>query len=156
MHGDLGMVMKGDVILAIDGKPVTRVADLVALIDPRTVGPETITALRDIPVVILSTSRHEDDVAACYDLHANSYVVKATSLKRYFEIARIIERFWLSPDGRTLFGLQEFEDPEVLVGPWVMTPRVLRLSDNPDAGLLPERGHCEVYELDDITTQIRH
>ena len=27
---------------------------------------------------------------------------------------RVIERFWLSPDGRTLFGLQEFEDPEVL------------------------------------------
>jgi S1-C subfamily serine protease len=32
----------GDVILAIDGKPVTRVADLVALIDPRTVG-ETVS-----------------------------------------------------------------------------------------------------------------
>ena len=27
---------------------------------------------------------------------------------------RVIERFWLGPDGRTLFGLQEFEDPEVL------------------------------------------
>jgi hypothetical protein len=26
----------------------------------------------------------------------------------------VIERFWLSPDGRTLFGVQEFEDPEVL------------------------------------------
>jgi hypothetical protein len=26
----------------------------------------------------------------------------------------VIERFWLSPDGRTLFSVQEFEDPEVL------------------------------------------
>jgi hypothetical protein len=25
-----------------------------------------------------------------------------------------------------------------------------------DAGLLPERGNCEVYELKDITSQIRH
>jgi len=48
------------------------------------------------------------------------------------------------------------EDPEVLVEPWVMTPRMLQLSANNDAGLLPERGNCEVYELDDITSQIRH
>lgn len=47
-------------------------------------------------------------------------------------------------------------DPEVLAEPWVMTPRVLTRSNNPDAGLLPERGNCEVYELDDITSQIRH
>ena len=48
------------------------------------------------------------------------------------------------------------EDPEVLVEPWVMTPKTLRLSANPDAGLLPERGNCEVYELNDISSQIRH
>jgi len=48
------------------------------------------------------------------------------------------------------------EDPEVLVEPWVMTPKILRLNANPDAGLLPERGNCEVYELSDITSQIRH
>jgi hypothetical protein len=48
------------------------------------------------------------------------------------------------------------EDPEVLVEPWVMTPKVLRLNTFPDGGLLPERGNCEVYELEDITSQIRH
>ena len=48
------------------------------------------------------------------------------------------------------------EDPDVLVEPWVMTPRTLTLSTNPEAGLLPERGNCEVYELKDITSQIRH
>jgi hypothetical protein len=47
-------------------------------------------------------------------------------------------------------------DPVVLVEPWVMTPRYLIASTNPDAGLLPERGNCEVYELEDIETQIRH
>jgi hypothetical protein len=46
------------------------------------------------------------------------------------------------------------EDPDVLVEPWVMAP--LPLNPNPDAGLLPERGNCEVYELEDITSQIRH
>ena len=48
------------------------------------------------------------------------------------------------------------EDPEVLVEPWVMTPRMLRLNPNPDAGLISERGTCEVYELTDISSQIRH
>ena len=37
----------GDVILAVDGRPVLRVADLVASIDPRTVGDNvTITVVR--------------------------------------------------------------------------------------------------------------
>ena len=48
------------------------------------------------------------------------------------------------------------EDPEVLVEPFVMTPRILRVANFPDAGLLPERGNCEVYELGEITSQIRH
>jgi hypothetical protein len=48
------------------------------------------------------------------------------------------------------------EDPEVLVEPWVMTPRTLRLNPNPEAGLLPERGNCEVYETKNISSQIRH
>jgi hypothetical protein len=48
------------------------------------------------------------------------------------------------------------EDPEVLVEPWVMAPRTLRLNTAPDAGLLPERAHCEVYEREDIAFQIRH
>ena len=48
------------------------------------------------------------------------------------------------------------EDPEVLAEPWVMTPRILTLNPNPEAGLLPERGNCEVYETKDISSQIRH
>jgi hypothetical protein len=48
------------------------------------------------------------------------------------------------------------DDPESLVEPWVMTPRTLTLSTFPDAGLLRERGNCEVYEIKDISSQIRH
>jgi hypothetical protein len=36
-----------------------------------------------------------------------------------------------------------------------LTPRVMRIG-NAVAGLLPERGNCEVYELKDIATQVRH
>ena len=48
------------------------------------------------------------------------------------------------------------EDPEMLVEPWVMTPRTMRLLPGADAGLLRERGNCEVYEEGEITSQIRH
>jgi hypothetical protein len=48
------------------------------------------------------------------------------------------------------------DDPESLVEPWVMTPRTLTVSTFPDAGLLRERGNCEVYETKDISSQIRH
>jgi len=48
------------------------------------------------------------------------------------------------------------EDPEVLVEPWVLAPRTLRLNRAPDAGIVAERAYCEVYETNDITTQLRH
>jgi hypothetical protein len=67
---------------------------------------------------------------------------------------RVVER--LTRQGDEILYEVAVEDPVVLVEPWVMTPRILRLSATPDAGLLPERGNCEVYEDEDIVTQIRH
>ena len=48
------------------------------------------------------------------------------------------------------------DDPDVLIEPWVMTPRVLTLTSYPGAGLIPERADCEVYETHDISSQIHH
>jgi len=66
----------------------------------------------------------------------------------------IIEK--LTRKGNMILYEVTVDDPEVLVEPWMMTPRTLTLSTYPDAGLLPERANCEVYELKDITSQIRH
>lgn len=67
---------------------------------------------------------------------------------------RVIERF--TRQGDALLYDVTVEDPEVLVEPWVFPTRVVRRNPAPDAGLLRERGNCEVYELEDITSQIRH
>jgi hypothetical protein len=67
---------------------------------------------------------------------------------------RVVEKF--TRKGSEILYEVTVEDPEVLVEPWVMAPRTMRLFTAPDAGLLPERGNCEVYELKDITSQIRH
>jgi hypothetical protein len=48
------------------------------------------------------------------------------------------------------------EDPEVLVEPWVLPTRIVRRNPNPDAGLQAERGNCEVYATNSISSQIRH
>jgi hypothetical protein len=67
---------------------------------------------------------------------------------------RVVEKF--TRQGNQIKYEVTVEDPEVLVEPWVMAPKILRLNPNGEAGLLPERGNCEVYELGEITSQIRH
>jgi chemotaxis family two-component system response regulator Rcp1 len=53
--------------------------------------------LRRIPTVVLSTSKEEEDIVRCYDLHANCYVTKdQLNFDSFLEAIRSIARFWLS------------------------------------------------------------
>ena len=52
--------------------------------------------LKSIPVVILTSSKAEDDVARMYDLHANCYIVKPVDFHGLIDIVQSIEGFWLS------------------------------------------------------------
>lgn len=52
--------------------------------------------LRRIPVVILTTSRAEEDVIKSYDLHANCFITKPLDLNQFLHVVRSIEDFWLS------------------------------------------------------------
>jgi two-component system, chemotaxis family, response regulator Rcp1 len=52
--------------------------------------------LRRIPVVILTTSRDEEDVVRTYDLHANCFITKPIDLSQFIRVVRSIENFWLS------------------------------------------------------------
>jgi two-component system, chemotaxis family, response regulator Rcp1 len=53
-------------------------------------------SLRRIPVVILTTSKSEEDVCRAYDLHANCYITKPVDFHRFMEVVRSIEQFWLT------------------------------------------------------------
>ena len=66
----------------------------------------------------------------------------------------VVERF--TREGDALLYDVTVEDPEVLAEPWVLPTRMVRRNPNPNAGLIPERGNCEVYETKDISSQIRH
>lgn len=52
--------------------------------------------LRRIPVVILTTSKAEEDILKTYDLHANCYITKPVDFEKFLEVIQAIEDFWLS------------------------------------------------------------
>jgi chemotaxis family two-component system response regulator Rcp1 len=52
--------------------------------------------LRQIPVVVLTTSEAEEDLACAYGLHANCYLNKPVDFDRFLNVIQAIETFWLS------------------------------------------------------------
>ena len=64
---------------------------------------------------------------------------------------RIVEKF--TRKGNEILYEATIHDPESFIEPWVMPARTLTLSAD---ALIPERAHCEVYETNDITNQMRH
>ncbi len=50
--------------------------------------------LRQIPVVVFSTSQSARDIASSYELGANCYVCKPGNLQGFFQAVRLIEEFW--------------------------------------------------------------
>lgn len=52
--------------------------------------------LKTIPVVVLTTSRAEQDVLQSYQLQANCYISKPVDLEQFITVVRSIEEFWLT------------------------------------------------------------
>jgi chemotaxis family two-component system response regulator Rcp1 len=52
--------------------------------------------LHRIPVVVLTSSKAEEDIVRSYDLHANCYITKPVDLNQFIRIVQSIEQFWLT------------------------------------------------------------
>jgi len=52
--------------------------------------------LKRIPVVILTTSKAEEDILKTYNLHANCYITKPIDLDQFMTVVKSIESFWMS------------------------------------------------------------
>ncbi len=52
--------------------------------------------LKRIPVVVLTTSKAEEDIFRAYGLHANCYVTKPVDFERFSDVVRAIETFWFT------------------------------------------------------------
>ena len=69
---------------------------------PKIDGREVLAAikgddqLKQIPVVVLTTSKAEEDVLRSYALHANCYITKPVDLDKFILVVKSIDRFWLT------------------------------------------------------------
>lgn len=87
------------------GKYENAVRPDLVLLDlnlPRKDGREVLeemkgdASLRNIPVVVLTSSQAEQDIVRAYDLHANCYVTKPVDLDQFITVVQSIESFWFT------------------------------------------------------------
>jgi len=50
--------------------------------------------LKRIPVLVMTSSHSDEDIAAAYSLNANCYITKPGDLQEYVHVVRAIEEFW--------------------------------------------------------------
>jgi two-component system response regulator len=68
-------------------------------------------ALEQIPVIIVTTSSAEDDIANCYHLKANSYITKTIDLQESLDTLAKLRHFWLEAATLPPKGSGEFYQP---------------------------------------------
>ncbi len=85
--GGAGEALQPDLILLDLNMPRMNGRELLAKV-------KSDRQLRSIPVVVLTTSDSELDVAECYRLHCNCYVTKPVELDAFIEVVRRVGDFW--------------------------------------------------------------
>ena len=107
---EIELLVVGDGVAALaflrrDGRYADAPRPDLILLDlnlPKKDGREVLEEIKQdpelgmIPVVILSTSRDEEDIVRSYKLHANCYVSKPVDLDRFLGIVKGIKDFWLT------------------------------------------------------------
>lgn len=108
MHTNLNIVSDGIEALAFlrrEGKFNAMPRPDIIFLDlnmPRKDGREVLSEikadadLKQIPVVVLTTSADEEDVLRSYKLHANCYVTKPVDLQQFMKVVTAIEDFWFT------------------------------------------------------------
>ena len=78
---------------------------LIILLDlklPRVNGLEVLQVVKEhpkfkvIPVIVLTSSSEDKDIATAYQLGANSYIVKPVDFDKFITVASEIEIYWLA------------------------------------------------------------
>ena len=52
--------------------------------------------LKQIPIIVMTTSKAEEDIIKTYNLHANCYITKPVDFDEFIGVVKSIENFWLS------------------------------------------------------------
>lgn len=51
--------------------------------------------LKQIPTIVMTSSKADTDIIASYNLHANCYIVKPVNAMKFMEVVRHVENFWV-------------------------------------------------------------
>lgn len=87
-----------------EGNYVTAPRPDLILLDlnlPKKNGREVLSEIKQdsnlklIPVIILTTSKADDDICKSYSLQANCYITKPVELEEFLDVVKSIEDFWL-------------------------------------------------------------
>jgi two-component system response regulator len=90
-----------ELLLSENGSRVTPAVVLLDLKLPKVDGLSVLKRLREdprtklTPIVVLTSSKAEQDVLAGYELHANSYIQKPVDFDQFTEAIRQIGMYWL-------------------------------------------------------------
>ena len=91
------LMRKGRFADRAPGDPAVLLLDIKM---PRMDGLEVLQRLREddafrqLPIVILSSSREETDLARSWNLGVNAYVVKPVDINQFFDAVKVLGRFW--------------------------------------------------------------
>ena len=91
------LLMRGKFADRPEGMPAVLLLDIKM---PRMDGLEVLRELRShehlkrLPVVVLTSSREESDLAHSWDLGVNAYVVKPVDSEQFFHAVKTLGRFW--------------------------------------------------------------
>lgn len=88
-RGEYSNVARPDIILLDLNMPGKNGKEVLAIIKEDD-------ALKDIPVIILTSSEAEQEITKSYKLHANAYIVKPLEYQQLLQIIRSVGLFWLS------------------------------------------------------------
>ncbi len=110
IHNELDFVADGEQLMAylhrrgayvkIAGRPLPGII-LLDLNMPRMDGREAIAQiksdpnLRHIPIVVLTTSKAEEDIFRSYDLGVNSYVTKPVTFAALVDVIKTVGKYWI-------------------------------------------------------------
>jgi CheY-like chemotaxis protein len=60
------------------------------------------SALKTIPVLVLTSSNSTEDIVAAYEANANFYIVKPTKVDEFWAAMKYVEEYWLAKMNLTL------------------------------------------------------
>ncbi len=84
---DLGLAPRPDLVLLDLNLPRKNGREVLAEIK----GSPT---LKQIPVLVMTSSQADEDIHQAYTLNANCYITKPADLNEYLDVVRAIENFW--------------------------------------------------------------